>query len=323
MIRTFHFEQWDRQSSQQESVHMNAAASGSHAPLPTVIQLTKIFAAFMCSLLMALFFFILTQGSAVNAVAAMHPLFALAGQIVLAGSALASGAIVFVGTPLAIVAWRTTPRIRLLLALPLLAFLLPLLACRLMVSGATLAGLVVLYLNIILAIVVWRLTPTPRIQFHFFVPFLAIALLMLAFILAVLLPRLAPLFPIGFIGSIVGNVLSYPIPIIGNLGSVLLEAFIFGTPLVSTLAINRAIKQVTIPDKWLSFARIPLRIVVFALIAMFLGLLFWGFYAAIFAPALFFSFFGLLPLFNSWPLMCIGMLASVIVAVRALSSRIK
>jgi hypothetical protein len=323
MIRTFHFEQWDRQSSQQESVHMNAAASGSHAPLPTVIQLTKIFTAFMCSLLMALFFFILTQGSAVNAVAAMHPLFALAGQIVLVGSALASGAIVFAGTPLAIVAWRTTPRIRLLLTLPLLAFLLPLLSFMLVVSGATLAGLVVLYLNIILAIVVWRLTPTPRIQLRFFVPFLAIALLMLAFILAVLLPRLAPLFPIGFIGSIVGNVLSYPIPIIGNLGSVLLEAFIFGTPLVSTLAINRAIKQVTIPDKWLSFARIPLRIVVFALIAMLLGLLFWGFYAAIFAPALFFSFFGLLPLFNSWPLICVGMLASVIVAVRALSSRIK
>jgi hypothetical protein len=85
-------------------------------------------------------------------------------------------------------------------------------------------------------------------------------------------------------------------------------------------AFNSGIRQATIPDKWLRFTRLPSRLVVFALIVMFLGLLFWGIYLAIFAPALFFTL--LSPLnapWNSWLLILIGMLISVIVAARALA----
>jgi hypothetical protein len=54
---------------------------------------------------------------------------------------------------------------------------------------------------------------------------------------------------------------------------------------------------------------------------MLLGLLFWGFYLAILAPGLFFAL--LFPLnapWNSWLLILVGMLISVIVAGRMLSS---
>jgi hypothetical protein len=86
------------------------------------------------------------------------------------------------------------------------------------------------------------------------------------------------------------------------------------------MAVNRAILQATIPDKWLRFARLPSRLVVFALVLMFLGLLFWGFYMALFAPVVFLMLLSVLngP-WNSWLLILIGMLVSVIVAARALS----
>ena len=119
----------------------------------------------------------------------------------------------------------------------------------------------------------------------------------------------------------ISNVLSYNIPIIGNLGNVVLTVLICGIPIISTIAINSGIRQATIPDKWLRFTLLPSRLVVFALIVMFLGLLFWGIYLAVFAPALFFTL--LSPVnapWNSWLLILIGMLISVIVAARALSS---
>lgn len=117
-----------------------------------------------------------------------------------------------------------------------------------------------------------------------------------------------------------GAVLSYSIPIIGNMGNLVLLVFLCGIPMICTIAINTAIRQATIPDKWLRFTQLPSRLVVFGVIVMFLALLFWGFYLAVFAPALFFML--LSPFnapWNSWLLIVIGMFISVFVAARTLS----
>jgi len=324
MSHIFHFEQLDQQNmkSRQGLVHASASASRIRPPLPTTAQLTRIFSASICSLAMAFFFFILSESWAVYAVIMTQPLFTLAGQVVAAGAVLALGVILFAGIPLAVVAWRSTPRSRFLLFIPFLAIVLPLFALILLGSGATLASVVVLFADLSLTITVWRLTPPPRIHFLLLIPFLAIALLLLAFILSMFLSTLlGPLPFIGSIGYIVGKVLLYDIPIIGSLGHLLFSMLICGTPIISTMAINHAIRQAAIPDKWLRFAQLPSRLVVFALIVMFLGLLFWGIYLAIFAPALLFTL--LSPLnapWNSWLLILIGMLISVIVAARAISS---
>jgi hypothetical protein len=196
------------------------------------------------------------------------------------------------------------------------------LALILVLSGATIPSLVVLYGNLSLTVAVWRLTPPPRIRFLLLIPFLATALLLLTFILSVFLSTLlGPFSFIGPIGSMIGSVLLYDIPIIGNLGNLLVCTLICGTPIISTIAINRGMEQATIPDRWLRFARLPSRLVVFALIVMFLGLLFWGLYLAILAPALFFILLSPLSApWNSWLLILIGMLVAVVVGARALSS---
>jgi hypothetical protein len=185
-----------------------------------------------------------------------------------------------------------------------------------------LASLIFLFGDLLLTLAVWRLTPPPRIRLRLLIPFLASALLLLTIIMNVFLGSLIGSLPfIGAIGQVINDALSYNIPIIGSLGTLLVCALICGTPIISTIAINSGIRQATIPDKWLRFTLLPSRLVVFALIVMFLGLLFWGIYLALFAPALFFTL--LSPLnapWNSWLLILIGMLISVIVAARALSS---
>jgi len=226
----------------------------------------------------------------------------------------------FAGIPLAVVAWRSKLSSRFLLLLPFLAVVLLLVVPILHMFK--IASLIVLFVDLLLTIAVWQLTPPPRIRLRLLIPFLAISVLVGTIILSMFLsPLLGSLPFIGSIGDVISNVLSYNIPIIGNLGNVVLTVLICGTPIISTIAINSGIRQATIPDKWLRFTRLPSRLVVFALIVMFLGLLFWGIYLAIFAPALFFTL--LSPLnapWNSWLLILIGMLISVIVAARALSS---
>jgi hypothetical protein len=323
MSHIFHFEQQDQQSMEPDQglVHVSVLASKNRPSLPTTAQLTKIFSASICSLVMAFFFFILSQSWAVNEAIEMQPLFTLAGQVVLIGAVVALGVILFAGIPLAVQAWRSTPRSRFLLLIPFLAIMLPLLSFILIISGARFSSLVVLYVDVVLTITAWRLTPPPRIRFRLLIPFLATALLLLSLIASVILSTLSGDSSfIDSIGQVLGNILSYSIPIIGNLGNLLLGVFICGVPIISTIAINRAIEQAVIPDKWLQFARLPSRVVVFALIVMFLGLLFWGFYLALFAPALFLTLLSLLSApWNSWLLILIGMLISIIVAARALS----
>ncbi len=371
MSHIFHFEQLDQQSMEprQGLVHLSGLANGGRSSLPTTAQLTKIFSAAICSLVMAFFFFILLQSSSVNEVIATESVFTLAGQVILAGAALALGLILFAGIPLAVVAWQSTPSSRFLLAIPFLAIVLPLLALippllslaslvvlfagiplavvawrsmshnrfllllsflaialLLVVPGLHMfrfASLVVLFADLLLTIAVWRLTPPPRIRLRLLLPFLAIALLLVFIMLSMFLGPLLDSLPfIGLIGQVIGSVLSYELPIIGNLGNLVLTVVIYGTPIISTIAINSGIRRATIPDKWLRFTRLPSRLVVFALVVMFLGLLFWGFYLAIFAPAVFFTLLSPLTApWNSWLLILIGMLISVIVAARVLSSR--
>lgn len=324
MGQIFDFEQLDQQSREPRQVLVNVSASANkaHSPVPTMAELTRIFSASIGSLVMAFFFFILSQSSMVNVVTAIEPVFTLAGQVILAGAALALGTVLFTGIPLAFIAWRSTPSSRLLLSIPFLAVLLPMIALILAMSGALIASLMVLYGNLSLTIAVWRLTPPPRIRMSLLIPFVITALLLLSLIFSAFLGTLlGPFSFIGPIGSMIGSVLLYNIPIIGNLGNLLVSILICGTPIISTIAINRGMQQATIPEKWLRLARLPSRLVVFALIVMFLGLLFWGFYFAILAPGLFFTL--LSPLnapWNSWLLIFIGMAISVIVAGRALSS---
>jgi len=369
MSQIFDFERIDQQSMEprQGLVYGSASESGWHSSLPTTAQLTRIFSAAICSLVMVFFFLILSHSSAVDEVIEMQPLFTQAGQVVLAGAALALGVVLFTGIPLAVVVWRSTPRSRFLLAIPFLAIVLPLVALigpvlrlalpaflvvgiplavviwrstprsrflltisfltiflpvvALILHVTRLASLIFLFGDLLLTLAVWRLTPPPRIRLGLLIPFLASVLLLLTIIMNVFLGSLIGSLPfIGAIGQVINDALSYNILIIGSLGTLLVCALICGTPIISTIAINSGIRQATVSDKWLRFARLPSRLVVFALIVMFLGLLFWGIYLALFAPALFFTL--LFPLnapWNSWLLILIGMLISVIVAARALS----
>ncbi len=217
-------------------------------------QLTRIFAAFMCSLVMAFF----------------------------ASVICALGVVLFTGIPLAVVAWRSTPRVRFLLTAPFLALVLPLLAPFLALVLPLLRFMhpVIIAVDVfffgytVLAAMIWR--TTPRKSFLSIIPFLFFALLFLSVILTPLLSLILPDDLVGLLGNMVNNVLGYGLPIIGNLGNVIVGLIFYSVPVLSTIAINRAMREATLPEKWFRFARIPSRLVVFALLVMFLGLLFWG-----------------------------------------------
>jgi hypothetical protein len=314
MIHFLYFGQQQQRSWEPRQELASQLASRSGPSLPTMAQLTRIFAAFMCSLVMALSFLIFLNGP-INDVVAAHPLLTLAEQVFFAGVICALGVVLFTGIPLAVVAWRSTPRIRFLLTAPFLALVLPLLT---FMHPGIIAVDVFFFGYTILAAMIWR--TTPRKSFLSIIPFLFFALLFLSIILTTLLPRILPDDFVGLLGTMVSNVLGYGLPIIGNLGNVIVGLIFYSIPVLSTIAINRAMREATLPEKWFRFARIPSRLVVFALLVMFLGLLFWGVYLVVFAPAMLFSLSSPLLPSNPWLLTLIGMLISVIVAVRALSS---
>jgi hypothetical protein len=368
MSQIFDFEQIGQQSVEprQGLVHGAASASGGYSLLPTTVQLTRIFSAAICSLVMAFFFFSLSQSLPISEIIATEPVFTLAGQVILTSAAFVLGVILFAGIPLALVTWQSTPRSRFLLAIPFLAIVFPLVAlihpllnlalllvllaaiplaivtwrsmprnrflhllplfaiAALLVIPAIhvfkLASLIILLADLFLTVIVWRLTPPPRIRLGLLLPFAAVALLLVAIIFSIFLSSLGSFAFIDFIGNVIGAVLSYSIPIIGNLSNLVLLVLLCGIPMICTIAINTAIRQATIPDKWLRFTQIPSRLVVFGVIVMFLALLFWGLYLAVFAPALFFMLLSPLTApWNSWLLIVIGMFISVIVVARTLS----
>jgi len=135
-----------------------------------------------------------------------------------------------------------------------------------------------------------------------------LALILIGFATNVLPPSLP---------NVIGDALSYGLPIIGSIANVI---FFYGIPIISIIAINRVIRQIALPDKLLRFARFLSPLVVFVLTVMFLGLLAWGVYTAVFAPELFLSFLTNPP-YPSWLITLIGMLICVIVAAQATSSQ--
>jgi hypothetical protein len=145
----------------------------------------------------------------------MQPLFTLAGNVIFAGALLGLGAVLIGGSPLVISAWRSTPRSRFLLIVPLLTIALS----------------------------------------------IPIFILLKAVMGAVFHPTMDDLF--------------YP------LQNTRLALVFYGVPIISTIAINRAIRQAPISDKWLRFARLPSRLVVFGMLLMLIGVLLWGFSLAL------------------------------------------
>jgi hypothetical protein len=346
-------------------------ASRNRPPLPTVTQLTRLFAAFMGALFLALCFLV-SQNDSVGSVVAAHAPLMLAQMVFFASVLFALAVVLCTGIPLAVVAWRSTPSVRFFLMMPFVAFVLPLLLfflgfvgpVGLLVSGALLAvplwrsrqhrrfllaipfvAFVLLFLlrvmhlsgpasgpifplmlvetfllaSTLLAAAVWRAIPRMRILSTLL--FLVFGLGFLTMPVAVLPPRVLPDLLIGPLGNMVSNVLNFPIPLIGNLGNVIILLVVCGFPVLTTLAINHAMQQAALPEKWLRFARLPSRLVAFALLVMLLGLLSWGAYLAVFAPGVLFSLnFPPLPL-NPWLITVVGMFICVVMAARAFSEK--
>ncbi|HLJ33560.1 MAG TPA: hypothetical protein VKU38_07915 [Ktedonobacteraceae bacterium] len=99
--------------------------------------------------------------------------------------------------------------------------------------------------------------------------------------------------------------------------------FFYGMPIISTIAINRGIRQAILPDKWLRFATILGRVVILGIVLMIGGMILWGATVAIFLPQVFPQLLSLLTIpWNSWLLQLIGMLIALVVAVHALFSQV-
>ncbi len=113
------------------------------------------------------------------------------------------------------------------------------------------------------------------------------------------------------------------IGVVALLGPFLLSLFFYGMPILTTIAINRGIRQAVLPNKWLHFATIHSRVVVLGILLMVGGMLLWGATVAVFLPQLFLHLLSLLTFpWNSWLLQFTGMLIALIVAVQALFSQV-
>lgn len=98
--------------------------------------------------------------------------------------------------------------------------------------------------------------------------------------------------------------------------------FFYGTPLVSTIAIVRAIRQAKLSDRLLRFTTIPSLLVVCGMLLMIGGMLLWAGTVLFFLPSVFPQILALLTLpYNSWLLQFIGMLIALIVALFAIFRR--
>lgn len=99
--------------------------------------------------------------------------------------------------------------------------------------------------------------------------------------------------------------------------------FFYGMPIITTIALNRGIRQAVIPDKWLRFAAILSRVVILGIVLMVGSMTLWGATVAIFLPQVFPQLLSLLTFpWNSWLLQLIGMLIALVVAVHALFSQV-
>lgn len=233
-------------------LHLGLWTHARHSSQPTIARVTRIFAAFMGALSMAL---TLAYQVNVRDIPTQLPLFNLAGNLILGGALFALAMVLFGGIPLVISAWRSTPRNRFLLLVPFLAF-----------------GLAILYV---------------------------------VFISFVQQSTHGALNDLGH--TFINFVTALPV---------------YGFPIISTIALNRAMRRATLPDEWLRFANTLSRLVVLGMLLMLTGVLLWGFALALFAPGWFAVLLPLLDFpWNSWLLIFLGMLIAVIVAVFALFSQ--
>lgn len=169
-----------------------------------------------------------------------------------------------------------------------------------MLIGALLGLGAVLLGGLPLAIETWHSTPTSR-------------LLLLTPLLAILTPFLLLLLPF--------------LPVFHHLnGDVVFTFLLYAVPLLTTIAIVRALHRAQPSDKrlrLLRFTRIPSLLVVGGMLLMLAGLLLWGGTVLYFLPAAFFQLLALLTLpTHSWLLELIGMLIALAVALFALVSDI-
>ena len=96
----------------------------------------------------------------------------------------------------------------------------------------------------------------------------------------------------------------------------------YGIPLVSTIAIVRAIRRAKLSDNVLRFTTIPSLLVVGGMLLIIGGMLLWAGTVLLFLPSVFPQILALLTLpYNSWLLQFIGMLIALVVILRALFSR--
>lgn len=279
-------------------IHLSLGARRLHMRRlwqPTATRVTMIFAAFIGALSMALSFFIMSNGP----FPFMGPHIDLAGNLMLIGALLGLGAIVLGGLPLMIAAWRSTPRTRLLLSVPFLIIL----GVLALTPVGILFGIVnapLLLAELLLLAALWR--PTWRRRFTF----MLLSLFVLTMPLAYFLPY-----------SIQHIFMSQWFS--GNVGTAILTFFFYSIPLVSTIAIVRAIRQAKLSDRVLRFTTIPSLLVALGMFLMIAGMLIWAGTVLFFLPEIFPRILGLLTLpYNSWLLQFIGMLIALIVILRAI-----
>jgi len=162
------------------------------------------------------------------------------------------------------------------------------LAGHLVLAGALLGVGAVLLGGIPLVISAWR--TSPRSRFLFLLPILAslpiIACCLLSAFIMLLSNQPPPFFPI--------------LPVL----------LFYGGTIVSTSAINRAIRQARIADTWLRFANQLSRLVVLGMVLMLIGVVLWGVALALAVPG------GVAMLVYRLPL-AFGMLLAVMVALWA------
>jgi MFS family permease len=264
---------------------------------PTVARVTAIFAAFIGALSMALSFFIMSN-------AFFHfigPYIDLANIIMLVGALLGSGAVLLGGLPLVISAWRSTPRSRLLLSVPLL-LILGLLAFTPLFR---VINVPLLLAELLLLAALWR--PTWRKRSLFMLLALVILTIPLASLVVTAIQLLYNLLESWSNGYT----------------AVVLFAFLFyAIPLVSTIAIVRAIRQAKLSDRLLRFTTLPSLLVGGGTFFMIAGLLVWAGTVLFFFPDLFPRILGVLAIpYTSWLLQFIIMLIALVVILWALFLR--
>lgn len=235
-------------------LHLGLGARVRHASRPTIARVTGVFAAFMGAFSMVL---TLNYQLSARNIPTQISLFNMAGNLITGGALFALVIVLLGGIPLVVSAWRSTPRSRFLLCVPLLTF-----------------GLAILYLFI--------LVPFVQQMTHY--------------------------------------------TLFNNLGHTLTNFMIalpfYGVPIISTIALNRAMRRATLPDEWLRFADMLSRLVVLGIVMMLTGVLLWGFALALFAPGWFAVLHPLLDFpWNSWLLIFLGMLIATIAALWALFSQ--